>query len=111
MKKLLLPLAVLVPFTVYSTVQVAQHGYLAFLDLAQRPWGIQVLLDLVIAVSLFAIWMRRDARERGLPFLPYFVACLFLGSVGALGYLVHRALRERSAAPGFPRHPGVAPTT
>lgn len=89
------------PFTAYSTLQVARHGYLAFLDLAQHPWGIQVLCDLVIAVSLFAIWMRRDSRERGLPFAPHFVACLFLGSVGALGYLVHRALRERSTGPAF----------
>jgi hypothetical protein len=64
MKKLLLPLAVLVPFTAYSTLQVVEHGYLAFLDLAQHPWGVQVLLDLVIAVSLFAMWMRRALRER-----------------------------------------------
>ena len=31
-----------------------------------------------------------DARERGLPFWPYAVLGLFLGSVGPLAYLIHR---------------------
>jgi hypothetical protein len=40
--------------------------------------------------------MRRDARERNIPALPYLVLMPFLGSVATLGYFVHRALKSRS---------------
>lgn len=94
MKTISLPLLVLVPFTAFSSWVVAQHGYLGFLTLAGRePWGLQVLLDLVIACVLVVQWMVRDARSRGLPSAPYVALTLFLGSIGPLAYLVHRGLR------------------
>lgn len=96
---LLLPLVVLVAFTAISLWLVAGESPIGFLTLARdEPWGAQVLLDLVIACSLFLGWMRRDARERGLPAAPYFVATVLLGSIGALAYLVHRGLRSRRDA-------------
>ncbi|MAQ18644.1 MAG: DUF2834 domain-containing protein [Sandaracinus sp.] len=90
-------------FAVYSAVIVLEHGYLGFVtDVAlASDWGLQVVLDLVIALSLFLTWMVRDARERGLPAVPYVLGTLALGSVGALAYLVHRegaALRGAQSA-------------
>jgi hypothetical protein len=99
MKKLL-PLLVLLPFSAYSMFVVVEHGFTGFITLALRePWGMQMFLDLYIALFLVGGWIRRDARERGLPALPYLVALPFVGSVGALGYLVHRSLKgfERPA--------------
>ncbi len=91
MKKLL-PILVLLPFTVFSVEVILAKGYFGFLDMAMRePRGMQILIDLCISLFLVGGWIRRDARERGLPSLPYLVALPFLGSIGALGYLVHRA--------------------
>jgi protein-S-isoprenylcysteine O-methyltransferase Ste14 len=91
MKKLL-PLLVLVPFTLFSLQVTYQQGYFGFIALAGRePWALQMLLDLVIAFVLVATWIRKDAKERGLPSTPYVVATLLLGSIGALAYFVHRA--------------------
>lgn len=93
MKKAILPLAVLVPFSAYSIWVILQRGYFGFLELALRePWAGQLLVDLVIAVVISATWMRRDARERNLPVWPYLLALPFLGSLASLAYLVHRGL-------------------
>ena len=83
---------VLLAFSAYTAVVVAGHGYTGFLMLAaHEPWGGQMFVDLVIALVLFASWMRADAEQQGLPFWPYFAAILFAGSIGALAYLVHRS--------------------
>lgn len=90
--------AVLVAFSVFSTVVVMNHGYTGFIDLAMREqWGMQVLLDLVIALTLFLSWMIPDARARGIAALPYLLLTLTLGSIGALSYLVHRTLKQMNA--------------
>ena len=93
-KNIAVPLTVLLVFTAISLWLVAGESPIGFLTLARdEPCGAQVLLDLVIACSLFVGFMRRDARARGLPFLPYLVLILLMGSIGALAYLVHRGLR------------------
>jgi hypothetical protein len=95
MRKAIL-VVVLIAFSVFSVVVTVEHGYTGFLTLAGRePWALQMLLDLVIALSLFSSWMKRDARERGLPFVPYVAAIIALGSIGALAYLLHRELKGR----------------
>ncbi len=97
MKNILLPLTVLLAFTAFSSWVVVERGYFGFLTLARDDaWGLQVLLDLVIACVLYARWMIRDARERGLPSAPYLVLMVFLGSIGALAYLVHRGVAARA---------------
>lgn len=94
MKKIAIPLLVLVAFSAFSLWVTATEGYVGFLTLARdEPWGLQLLLDVAIACFLYSTWMVRDARERKLPVAPYLVAMLFLGSIGALAYLVHRGLR------------------
>jgi hypothetical protein len=91
-------LTVFAAFTIYTSIVVMNHGYTGFIELALTGgWGAQVFIDLCIALLLFMIWMVPDARERGIPFVPYVLLILTTGSVGALAYLVHRTLREGSA--------------
>ena len=98
--RLPLLLTVLIGFTAWSGVLVHDRPFFEFLTLAGRePWHQQVLLDLVISLSLFLSWARRDAAARGLPYLPYLLLTLLLGSIGALSYLVHRELAPAPAKP------------
>jgi hypothetical protein len=91
-------LIVFVAFTAYTAVVVMDHGYTGFLKLAaEGGWGAQVFIDLVIALTMFLAWMVPDARERGIPSVPYALAILTTGSIGALAYLIHRTVKERSA--------------
>lgn len=92
--RLAILVSTLIAFTGVSVYLVHAEPFFGFLTLARtEPWGGQVLLDLVIALTLFLSWARRDAAERGLPFLPYAAMTLMLGSIGALSYLVHREIR------------------
>lgn len=82
---------VLVDFTVLTAWILGQYdwSYLGFLrDAHSTLAGVQVLIDLVIALTLFLVWMWSDAKRRGISPLPYLVATLFLGSIGALLYLL-----------------------
>jgi len=90
-----------IAFTLYTAVVVADHGYTGFLTLAwSEPWGGQMFVDLVIALSLFLTWMLRDARARQIAPWPYVALILTTGSIGALAYLVHRSAKaERAEAP------------
>ena len=84
-------LVVLAAFTVFSLWVVAGHGDFGFLTVARdEPWGLQMLLDLVIACSFGIGWMRADARRRGIVTWPYVVATIALGSIGLLAYVVRR---------------------
>ena len=101
-------IAVFAAFTIYTTIVVMNHGYTGFIELALAGgWGAQMFIDLVIALLLFTIWMVPDARERGIPFVPYVLAILATGSVGALAYLVHRTLKEDSSVPRQAPHSAV----
>jgi hypothetical protein len=84
---------ILAAFSAFSLWVVHGHGYTGFLALAGRePWALQMLLDLVIALSFAIGWMRADARRRGIAAWPYIVVTVFLGSIGVLAYVVRRAL-------------------
>lgn len=94
MHRLIPLLAVLAAFTAYSLWVSFGHGYTGFIELAlAEAWGMQMFLDLVIALVLFLVWMVPDGRARRIPTWPYVVATFALGSIGALGYLVHREIR------------------
>lgn len=98
--RLPLLLVVLLSFTAYSIFLVHDRPFFEFITLAGRePWYQQVFLDLVISLTLFLTWARRDSRERGLPYLPYLGLTLLLGSIGALSYLVHREIAGRNTTP------------
>jgi hypothetical protein len=89
-KQILLGL-VLVDFAALSAWVVWQHGVIGIFELALSSSATAlVLVDLVIALSLVLLWMRGDARERGMAFLPYALLTLAFGSVGPLLYLIRR---------------------
>jgi hypothetical protein len=86
---------VLADFVGLTAWALYHHGYVGLFEVAlASPAGIQVLADLGVALSLFMIWMWRDARERGIAFLPFAVATATLGSIGPLLYLLRRELGE-----------------
>jgi hypothetical protein len=91
---------VLVDFVALSAWAVSVHGYVGFFEAMAASAASKVaFVDLTIALSLAALWMVGDARERRLPFWPYLALTLALGSVGPLAYLLHRELRAYRAAP------------
>ena len=91
---------VLAAFTAYSLWVVAGYGYTGFLSLAARePWGMQLLLDLVIACSFGVGWMHADARRRGMKSWPFVPVVLVFGSIGLLSYVVVRGLRATTSEP------------
>jgi hypothetical protein len=59
--------------------------------------GAQVFADLVIALTLFMVWMWRDAQAIGRTAWPWVIATLALGSIAPLLYLLTRRT-ERSVA-------------
>lgn len=95
----LLPLLILVPFTVFTASVVIDEGLLGLLATHKSGWGQQVFADLVIALTLFLVWMVPDARRHGLPWWLFVPATLLLGSIGALSYLVVRSLVARRGRP------------
>ncbi len=89
---------VLLPLLALNTWVIASYGYIGFLKAAHSSLaGIQVLVDITIALTLVLVWLVRDARERGISWIPYAIATVFLGSVGPLAYLLRR--ESRSLAP------------
>jgi hypothetical protein len=85
---------VLADFAVLTAYAVWQTGYVGLFELALSSWGAaQIFFDLLIALTLVLTWMMRDARERGISFLPYLLLTLALGSIGPLVYLIRRESR------------------
>ena len=91
-------IAILVPFTIYSTWVTLTEGYLAFFTL---PWShaiwTQEFLDLCIALFLVCSWIVVDGRERGATVWPYLVATPLLGSIAPLTYLAMRSSATSAA--------------
>ncbi len=81
---------ILVPFAILSAYALKEVGYFGIFASHMHPAGLQVLTDLVIALSLVMVWMVGDARARGITVWPYIVATLTLGSFGPLAYLLMR---------------------
>ena len=98
MKTLLLVLLFLA-FTIPSTVVLVDEGVVGLVHLVQRePWALQILVDLVIACSVFVGWMWRDAPTRGIRAWPYVIAIAAAGSIGVLAYLIRRRFTTPTAA-------------
>ena len=91
---------VLADFVALTVYVVAQAGFTAFvpaaIEIAQSPWGLQLLVDFGIAIALILAWMVTDARARGVAAWPYVLLTLCLGTIGPLAYLIRR---ERQSAP------------
>lgn len=82
---------VLIPFSALSLLALWQHGYWGlFAPALQSTAAAQVLVDLVIALTLFMVWMWRDARTTGRNPWPWIALTLAAGSFGPLLYLLTR---------------------
>jgi hypothetical protein len=92
---------VLVVFTAFSMWVLIARGPLELVaQLQGQPWSVQLLLDLAIALGFALSWMRTDARQRGLPWWPFLLVTLAVGSIGPLAYLVVRGVRPPADAAG-----------
>lgn len=99
--KFLLAALVLCDFAVLSAWAVNHVGYVGIFEHAfASPGGIQLFVDLCVALGLVSIWMIRDARARAVNPVPYLLLTLSLGSIGPLVYFVARA--RRSQGPSAP---------
>jgi len=98
---------VLVGFAALNAYCFYAFGTVGFLHAAlANAATVAVLADLVIALTMVAVWMARDAAQRGVTVLPYLLLTIFLGSVGPLLYLLRRfrdGAESRSASILHPR--------
>lgn len=82
---------VLVAFTGLTALAVSAHGLSGiFGPLLANAAGLQVLVDLMIALALFLVWMWRDARRLHRNPWPWLALTLAAGSFGPLLYLLTR---------------------
>ena len=89
---------ILVLFGALTAAALWQQGYWGILaPHFQSFGGGQVLADLVIALSLFMVWMWRDAKATGRNPWPWLVLTLVGGSFGPLLYLLTRQAGPRPA--------------
>ncbi len=96
--RLVLLATVLVAFTVFSAYVTVQKGYFGFLTLAwNEPWGMQILLDLTIALVLLTGPLLEKGRKAGVSAWPWIVGILPLGSISALAFLVRVELAAKRA--------------
>jgi hypothetical protein len=83
---------VLLGFSLLTAECVYQYGYLGFFRMAaSNIVSITLSADVVIALTMIAVYMGNDARERGISPVPYLLLTLTLGSVGPLLYLIRRS--------------------
>jgi hypothetical protein len=76
-------------FSAFTLWVLAQTGLIGFyVQLFSSFAGIQVFVDIVIALVLVLAWMWRDAHAAGRRFWPYAALTLTLGSIGPLLYLL-----------------------
>ena len=91
-------LITLILFSALTALALWQHGYWGIFEpLLRSTAGLQVLVDLVIALTLFMAWMWGDARRLGRNPWPWIALTLLTGSFGPLLYLL-----GRPAAPPAP---------
>ena len=80
-----------IAFAVLTGLALWQHGFWGIFEPHFQTFGgAQVFADLVIAISLFLVWMWRDAKANGRNPWPWLVLTLATGSFGALLYLIER---------------------
>jgi len=76
-------------FSAFTLWVLAQTGLIGFyVQLFSSFAGVQVFVDIVLALVLVLCWMWRDAHATGRRFWPYAALTLTLGSIGPLLYLL-----------------------
>ncbi len=89
---------ILLPFTALTLMALWQWGVIGiFTHQFQNSAGIQVFVDLVIALLLVFVWLVPDAKAAGRNPLPWLFVTLATGSFGPLLYLA----TEKKSKPLF----------
>lgn len=102
-QRLAVLLAVLAIFLAVSAPAVAEFGYLGLWRLiGQNAGTVQLFADLTVAMTLVTSWMLRDSRDCKVAAWPYVLLTVAAGSVGPLGYLIHKQWRKARSGRGNP---------
>ncbi|HRG47780.1 MAG TPA: DUF2834 domain-containing protein [Leptospiraceae bacterium] len=84
-------LVITVLFFLLTALAVWQNGVLGIFEHQFKNFGgIQVWVDLFIALSIFMVWMWRDAKATNRNPWPWIILTLAAGSFGPLFYLLFR---------------------
>ena len=84
----MLAIVILIPFLALTSYAMSQVGYIGLFEYQlDSPAGLQVLVDLVIALLLVLIWLVPNAKKNGRNPLPWVLLTLTAGSIGPLLYL------------------------
>lgn len=93
LRNTLIPVLAFLAFTIFSIEVVVADGLLGFVPFVMNEnWGMQMMLDIVLGMSGFLVLAGPEAKRLDIPFAPYVVASLALGSVGMLAFFVHRGV-------------------
>ncbi len=89
----------LVLFGALTAVALGHHGFRGIFETIFQSWaGIQVLVDLAIALILVLVWMWRDAKALRRNVWPYVLITLAAGSFGPLLYLLTRKAPDQAGS-------------
>lgn len=84
-------LVVTLLFSILTALAVWQNGVRGIFEHQFKNFGgIQVWVDLVIALTIFMVWMWRDAKATNRNPWPWIIITLAAGSFGPLLYLLFR---------------------
>ena len=83
--------SVLLGFSILTAYAVYLYGYAGFFrEVTSNAASFTLLVDLVISLTIFLVYMSNDARAHNISMVPYFLLTLGFGSVGPLFYLIRR---------------------
>lgn len=88
-------------FLLYSIVPVVTLGPLGFwVPHTATTWGVQVMLDLVIAITAAFFLLQPRAKAAGVALAPWLVFICLSGSIGLLFTIARVMLAERRVTAG-----------
>jgi hypothetical protein len=87
----------LVAFLGLTGVALYHHGYTSiFTNQLETYGGIQVLVDLIIASTIFIVWMWKDAKANGRNPLIWVILIAMSASIAMLLYLILYKSRSKT---------------
>lgn len=102
--RLFLLLDIFIAFVAYTIWAVLEVGFIGLLTNPQTfagtsvpIGGLQIAIDLVIAIVIATGFLWKDAKARGINYWPFLILTLFTGSIALLAYLIARQLRAGRA--------------
>ena len=92
-------------FTAYTLWVAANGGGISEIVglFSINPWIGQVTLDLVVALSMVAVWIWHDAKAHGRNPIPWLIGIACTGSVATLAYFAFRPSTDEATNLGGAR--------